>query len=90
MSAENNNSWIWVCPICHNTIHDSHSLDTIQDYVGATYNCPECGGDVLIQKDFTCIDFGDYLVNAYKSMGVNVSKNEALGNYIEVQPSKGE
>ena len=79
-----NPKWEFDCPLCKKHVVTEHSIDTIKFYIGSTTNCPLCDGIVLINPDLTCSDFGQYLVDAYKGAGVNTTKEEALGNYVEV------
>ena len=81
---ENNNQWTWICPLCGKEITEDYTVDEVKEYIGATHDCPECGGTVQIMEDLTCSDFGEYLVKAYAEMGVTVSKEDACNSYIEV------
>ena len=76
--------WIWTCPICKTKMKEDLPLDEVRQYIGATHDCPYCGGTVLINKDLTCSDFGEYLVQQYASMGHHVTKEQALGNYVGI------
>ena len=60
------------------------SQEYIKKYgIGASHNCPNCSGLLIINEDLTCSDFGEKLVNCYKEMGVDVSKEEASSIYID-------
>jgi predicted RNA-binding Zn-ribbon protein involved in translation (DUF1610 family) len=75
--------WKWTCPVCGKEIEENYTIEEIKEYIGATHDCPECGGLVMIEKDCTCSDFGKELVRRYSEMGLNVSKEEASNSYIE-------
>ena len=74
--------WKWICPVCKKEIEEEYTVDEVRDYVGATHNCPECNGLVMIEEDLTCSDFGNELVKRYADMGLNVSKEEASNSHI--------
>lgn len=80
--------WEYECPICKKHIISNLTVDEIKPFAGATTDCPACNGELLIDKDLTVKDFGEHLVNTYKSVGLNVSKEDALGNYIEIPENK--
>lgn len=76
--------WKWTCPVCGAEITENHTIEEVKKHVGATHDCPKCGGLVMIEKDCTCSDFGAELVKRYAKMGANVSKEEASNSYIEI------
>lgn len=75
--------WKYVCPICNKNIMENYEIETIKEHIGATHDCPECNGLLMIEEDLTCSDFGNELVNRYKEIGVNVTKEQATGTYID-------
>ena len=79
--------WKWTCPLCKQDVKEDIPIETVKLYIGGTHNCPKCDGLVLINEDLTCSDFGDLLVNTYKSAGCDVTKEQAVGNYVEVASS---
>lgn len=76
--------WEFDCPLCKKHIISTKTIEEVRPYIHGTTVCPACNGVILINPDFTCSDFGEYLVGVYKGMGVNTSKEEALHNYVEV------
>ena len=80
------NRWKYTCPICKKKVEEKYTQPYIKKgWIGATHNCPCCGGLLIINKDLTCSDFGDELVMRYKEMGINVSKEKATSTYITVK-----
>lgn len=75
--------WKYSCAICGKTITEDYSLEEVKEAVGATHNCPECNGLLLIQDDLTVIDFGNVLVNSYKEVGIEVDKETAVNSFVE-------
>lgn len=79
------NRWEYRCHICGNKIKEPYTQPFIKNrYIGATHNCPKCGGLLVINEDLSCSDFGEILQKRYKEMGLNVSKEQATGTYINV------
>ena len=78
------NKWNYKCPICGNDIQEDYSEEEIKKYIGATHDCPNCGGLLMIEEDLSCADFGKELSRRYAEMGINVSPEEASGSYIEI------
>ena len=76
--------WKWTCPMCGKEIYEELSLKVVKEYIGATHDCPECGGLVMIEEDLTCTNFAKELSCRYAEMGLIVSPEEAVGNYIEL------
>ena len=79
-------NWEYICPICGKTVKEKYTESFIRNgYIGATHDCPYCGGLLMIEDDLTCSDFGEELVRCYDEMGVKVSKEEATGSYITIK-----
>lgn len=78
-----NDKWVWQCPICKTKMREDRPISEVRSYIGATHDCPYCGGTVIINEDLTVSDFGTQLVDSYNSMGLKVTKEEALGNFVE-------
>jgi uncharacterized C2H2 Zn-finger protein len=80
-----NNKWSFICPCCKEENQSSFSRRKIRANFGATINCPKCGSVLKIEKDYTCSDFGEYLVERYKEAGVQPvpTKEESIKSYIE-------
>lgn len=57
--------WKYICPVCNRAIEEAYTLDEVREYVGATHDCPECGGLLMIEKDLTCSDFGTQMIKEY-------------------------
>ena len=57
--------WNWTCPICGKRITEDYEVEEIKEYVGATHECPECNGVLMIEDDCTCSDFGKELEKRY-------------------------
>lgn len=54
------NRWKYTCPICKNKVEEKYTQPYIKKgWIGATHNCPCCGGLLIINKDLTCSDFED-------------------------------
>lgn len=43
--------WKWTCPVCGAEITENHTIEEVKKHVGATHDCPKCGGLVMIEKD---------------------------------------
>lgn len=76
--------WRYKCPICGGDVMEEYDIETVKAYVGATHDCASCGGLLMIEKDLSVSDFGNELVKRYKEMGIDVSKEEAAGTYIDL------
>ena len=57
--------WKFVCPICKKRVVNDYNIKEVEEYVGATYDCPECGGTLRIRDDLTVEDFGQELINIF-------------------------
>ena len=75
--------WKYTCAICGKTITEDYTIEEVRDAVGATHNCLDCNGLLLIQDDLTVIDFGKVLVDRYKEVGIEVDEETATNSYIE-------
>ena len=76
--------WSYVCPICNQNVVEDYTEDEVKDYIGATHDCPKCNGLLRINEDLSCSDFGEELVERYKEMGLDITKDDATHSYIEV------
>lgn len=76
------NNWNYICPVCGEHIQENYSVEEIAEYVGATHDCPNCGGLLRIQEDLSCYDFGKELVESYAALGIDTSIEEAAGCYV--------
>ena len=76
--------WKATCPCCGATLYyeDATNKDML-DNVGATLDCAKCNALLRLKGNLTLEDFGEALVKIYAEEGVEVSKEEALSNYIE-------
>jgi len=81
--TKNNEVWAYICPICNEQITTKHSLEVAKSHIGATHDCLNCNGLLMIEEDLTVSDFGEVLVRRYSEMGVTVSKEQATGTFIE-------
>lgn len=77
------NNWNFICPICNRNVMEGYTVEEIKDYIGATYNCPECNGLLRITDDLGVEDFGKELVRSYSDVGVDVDVNTAANSYME-------
>lgn len=75
--------WTYICPLCKQEVAQEYDIETIKDYVGATHDCGNCSGLLMIEEDLTVSDFGAALVERYSEMGVDVSKETATGSFVE-------
>ncbi|MCL1878003.1 MAG: hypothetical protein FWF80_04030 [Defluviitaleaceae bacterium] len=75
--------WKYKCPICNEQIIEQYDLKTVETHIGATHDCPNCNGLLMITDDLSCSDFGAELVKRYADMGVTVSNEQATGTFIE-------
>ena len=60
--------WQFLCPICHRNVINGYEVDEVKDYIGATYDCPECGGVLKIKSDLTVDNFAAKLENIFSDM----------------------
>jgi len=77
--------WKYKCPICGEIITEDYTIDIVKDYIGATHDCPKCDGLLMIEKDLSVSEFGNELVHRYNELGVDVSKEDATGTFIEFE-----
>jgi hypothetical protein len=54
------------------------------NHIGATIDCSSCDALLKLNKDLTCSDFGEELVDIYHHMGLDVSKANAQNSYIDL------
>ena len=77
--------WTYRCPICKKQVVEKYKKSFIKHgYIGASHNCPRCGGLLEIKENLSCVDFGAELQKGYAEMGVIVSKKQASNTYITV------
>ena len=78
--------WILKCPCCGKaTKSQRYSANRIRnEFIGATLECPRCNAGLIINKDLTCSDFGQYLVEAYKRAGCKFTREQALSSCLEL------
>jgi len=79
----NREKWKYMCPLCNESVTTKHSVGVAEAHIGATHECVNCGGLLMIEADLTVSDFGAKLVRRYEELGVSVSKEEATGTFIE-------
>ena len=60
--------WKFVCPICRGNVINDYEVDEVKDYIGATYDCPKCGGVLRIKNDLTVENFSVELENIFSDM----------------------
>ena len=77
-----NENWTYTCPICKKQIVEKYSEDFVKEYIGATHDCPNCNGLLMINEDLSVKDFGAELVNSYKELGIDVTEEEATSSFI--------
>lgn len=79
---ENMEYWEYDCPVCEKHVKTGHTLDTIANAVGFTYDCNECGHTIQIEENYAVSDFGKALVESYRDYGISVSREEAESSYM--------
>lgn len=77
------NMWNFTCPICGEEVPTDYTIDEVKDCIGFTTDCYKCGGLLMINDDLTCRDFGKELAQSYKDYGIDVTPEQAAGNYVE-------
>lgn len=74
--------WNYICEICKNNIVEDHDIEVVKEHIGATHDCPKCDGLLIINENLTVSDFGNILVERYRQLGLDVTKEEATGTYM--------
>jgi len=75
--------WEYVCPLCNERVKTKHDLETANGHIGSTLDCQLCQGLLIIEDDLSVTDFGEVLVKRYAEAGLEVSKEQATGSFIE-------
>lgn len=57
--------WEFICPICGKNVINDYDIDEIKEYIGATYDCPECGGTLRIKPDLGVENFANVLSDIF-------------------------
>jgi endogenous inhibitor of DNA gyrase (YacG/DUF329 family) len=60
--------WEFICPICKKKVVNDYDVEEIKDYIGATYDCPECGETVRIKSDLTVENFETILSDIFSEV----------------------
>lgn len=60
--------WQFVCPVCHKKVINDYEVDEVKDYIGATYDCPECSGTLRIKNDLTVENFNVVLKGIFSGV----------------------